>query len=285
MKTEIMKQMTHITGQRFGEERALYGSVGVHLTDCSFEGAEDGESALKESKNILVERTFCDLRYPFWHDDELTVRDCEMTEKCRAPLWYSSHICIENTKMHGVKALRECRNAVMHGCDIISPEFGWNSIGVTFERCTAAGEYFMFGGGDISMRETKFKGKYSFQYIKNAVIENCELDTKDAFWHAENVTVKNCTVTGEYLAWYAKNITFDHCRIKGTQPFCYCENLTLIDCEMIDCDLSFEKSTVTATVTTPILSVKNPTAGHIRAPRIEALIMDDPHAKAVIETE
>lgn len=63
-------------------------------------------------------------------------------------------------------------------------------------------------------------------------------------------------VKGEYLAWYSENITFENCKIIGTQPLCYCKNLKLIDCEMVDTDLSFERSEVEATLTAPIVSIK-----------------------------
>lgn len=46
-----------------------------------------------------------------------------MTEKCRAALWYSKNVEINDTRLHGIKALRECVNIKMRGCDIISPEF------------------------------------------------------------------------------------------------------------------------------------------------------------------
>ena len=51
------------------------------------------------------------------------------------------------------------------------------------------------------------KGKYSFQYIEDAVFEDCDFDTKDAFWHAKNVVVKTALSRGEYLAWYCENVT------------------------------------------------------------------------------
>ena len=114
------------------------------------------------------------------------------------------------------------------------------------------------------------------------MLENCTLDTKDAFWHAENVTLRNCTVKGEYLAWYAKNLTMIDCEISGTQPFCYCENLRLINCKMTDADLAFEKSTVEAEITTPVISIKNPTAGRITVPAVGELIIDAPDAKCEI---
>lgn len=44
--------MKIIENQTFDEERALYGSDGVMLEDCAFDGPADGESALKESRNI-----------------------------------------------------------------------------------------------------------------------------------------------------------------------------------------------------------------------------------------
>jgi hypothetical protein len=196
-----------------------------------------------------------------------------MTPTCRAALWYSDNVEILDSKLHGIKALRECRGVNIERCDVVSAEFGWMSGDVTVKNSRAEGEYFMFRGENLSFSELDFKGKYSFQYIKNAAFENCNLDTKDAFWHAENVTVKNSIVKGEYLAWYSKNLTLENCKIIGTQPFCYCEGLKLINCEMHECDLAFEKSSVEATVTTHIDSIKNPSSGYIEAPSAGEIIL------------
>lgn len=283
--------MTTIQHKIFDQERALYGSQNLLVRDCSFDGPADGESAFKECSHIQVEHCFFNLRYPFWHDHGLVIRECELTEKCRAALWYSDHITIENTKLHGIKALRECSNAVLRNCDILSPEFGWNSHCVEMEDCTSQSEYFMMRGTDLHFRNVAFQGKYSFQYIENSVFEHCKFDTKDAFWHAKNVVVRDCVVKGEYLAWYCENVTFDHCKIIGTQPLCYCKGLKLTDCQMVDTDLAFERSDVDATVTTPVVSIKNPLAGRITVPAVEEIIRDipeatgeiivDPHSQAV----
>ena len=267
--------MKTITNKTFDEERALYDSHNIEVRDCAFDGPADGESAFKECGDITVEHCFFNLRYPFWHDKGLRLTGSEMTELCRAALWYSHDIEITDTKLHGIKALRECGNVVMRSCDIISPEFGWSVSGLEMTDCTAESEYFMMRSTDLRFKNVRFKGKYSFQYIENSTFENCIFDTKDAFWHAKNVTVKNSVVMGEYLAWYCENVTFENCKIIGTQPLCYCKGLKLIDCEMIDTDLSFEKSEVEACVTTPIVSVKNPLSGHICAPSVGEIIRDD----------
>ena len=47
---------------------------------------------------------------------------------------------------------------------------------------------------------------------------------------------------------------------------------------MIDTDLAFERSEVEAVITTPVLSIKNPYAGHISVPEAGEIIMDDENA-------
>lgn len=268
--------------ETFDMERALYGEQGITVRDCKFDGPADGESALKEGRDIRVERCFLNLRYPFWHNNGLKISDSEMTELCRAALWYSNDVEISGVKLHGIKALRECGRVAMRGCDIVSPEFGWSVRGIRMERCTAESEYFMMRSENLHFSDVRLKGKYSFQYIENAVFENCIFDTKDAFWHAKNVTVRDSVVKGEYLAWYSEDVTFENCRITGTQPLCYCKNLKLVDCEMADADLCFEKSQVEAVITTPVDSIKNPLSGRIYVPAVGDVIMDDAAAKGEI---
>lgn len=264
------------------EERALYGSKGLILKNASFDGPADGESAVKECADIEAEGCFCNLRYPFWHVHGLKITDTEMTEFCRAALWYSDGIVIKDSKLHGIKALRECADAVIENCDIISPEFGWSVRGIKMTDSTAVSEYFMMRSEDIDFNNVTFKGKYSFQYIRNAVFENCNFDTKDAFWHGENITVKDSVIKGEYFAWYSHNLTLINCTIIGTQPFCYCTGLKLINCRMEGCDLAFEKSEAEAEITTKVDSIKNPYKGTITVPAVGEIIRDDPKSVGAV---
>ena len=167
--------MRTIQNQTFDEERALYGSDGIMVKDCSFDGPADGESAFKECRNVQVERSFFNLRYPFWHDHGLSIRNCEMTELCRAALWYSDHVTIENSKLYGIKALRECRNIAVRGCSIISPEFGWSSQDVRMEGCAVESEYFM-------MRSAGLQNFGSFVFASIApIVTGCVVDTTHSF--------------------------------------------------------------------------------------------------------
>lgn len=270
-----MEKLTIIKNKNFPNERDLYGADRIVLENCTFQGKEDGESALKEAKNITLKDCYMDLRYPLWHDDNVVLDNVTMTENCRAALWYTNRLTAKNCDMSGIKALRECRVADICGGRIISPEFGWKSENVSLTDIQVVSEYLFLLAKNLRLQKVDFKGKYSFQYVENALIENCVLDTKDAFWHSKNVTVKNSVVKGEYLAWYSENLTLINCKIIGTQPLCYCKGLKLINCTMEGTDFSFEYSDVEATIAGSILSVKNPRSGSITADKIEELIYTD----------
>jgi len=278
--------MMIIENKTFDNERALYGSRGLMVKGCSFDGPADGESAFKECKDIVAEGCYFNLRYPFWHDSGLVIRNSEMTPLCRAALWYSENITVLDTKLHGIKALRECKDISIEGCDIVSPEFGWFSEDISIRDTSCESEYFMLRSKRLDMKNVRLKGKYSFQYIEDSVFTDCVFDTKDAFWHAKNVTVRDSVINGEYLAWYCENVTFINCRIRGTQPLCYCKGLKLVDCIMEDADLCFERSETEAALVSPVISIKDPLKGRIVLPYAEEIIIDGEGFDCeIVETE
>ncbi len=264
-----------IQNKTYDEERALYHLEHADVVDCTFAGPADGESALKEARDVTVKNCTFSLRYPFWHTRSFQLIGSTLDEKTRAPIWYAEDGEIVDTTVTGVKCLRECDRMTLRGCDVTSPEFGWRCRGVNIVRSSIGGEYFLFEtrGGEID--GLHLKGKYSFQYTEDLHVKNSVLDTKDAFWHAKNVTVEDSEIKGEYLAWYSENLTLIRCHISGTQPLCYCKNLRLIDCTMEGTDLSFEYSDVEATVKGSIDSVKNPASGYIEADAIGEIILAD----------
>lgn len=274
--------MNVVENQTFDEERAFYGQEELRLKNCSFDGPADGESAIKECRDVQALNCYYNLRYPFWHVSNLVIEGGVMTDKCRAALWYTDHARIDGLTMSGIKALRECDTVTLHNCDVESPEFGWNCNSVVMQDVSVKSEYFMMNSSKLKFEGVKLNGKYSFQYVKGAIIDNCNFNTKDAFWHSENVTVKNSVIDGEYLGWYSKNLTLENCKISGTQPFCYCQGLKLINCEMYNCDLAFEKSEVDADVTTTVDSIKNPYSGRIVVAGCNEIILDDEKANAII---
>ena len=269
-----------IENKIYEEERALYHLQKATVKNCTFAGAADGESALKECRHIAVTGCRFALRYPLWHARDFLVENSKMEETARAPLWYCREGKIADTEILSVKCLRECEDITLEKCKILSPEFGWRCRKLKSKDCRIESEYFLFESRNVEIHSLDLHGKYSFQYTKEVEIEASVLDTKDAFWHSKNVPVRNSTVKGEYLGWYSEGLTLENCRIIGTQPLCYCKKLKLINCTMEQTDLAFEYSEVEAEINGEILSVKNPRSGFITADRIGEIITENSLVKS-----
>ena len=267
---------TEIIGKQFDEERALYALKNTDVVDCVFAGPADGESALKEARDVRLENCSFSLRYPLWHVRGFRLHDSRMDDKTRAAIWYAEDGRITDSNLGGIKALRECAGVEIRDCSIDSQEFGWKCRDISLVDSTVRGEYLFLDSRNVKLDRVKMQGKYSFQYMENLEIRSSILDTKDAFWHSKNVTVFDSVVKGEYLGWFSEGLTLVNCHIIGTQPLCYCKDLKLINCTMEGTDLSFEYSDVEAEIRGHVDSVKNPRSGWILLDSVGEIIREDP---------
>lgn len=192
--------MNIIENKTFDLERSLYNLKDTKVINCIFKGVNDGESVLKEAKDIELEKCSFSLRYPLWHNDNFKIYECDFDEYSRAPIWYSNNGEIRSCKITSIKALRECNDIKIKNGYIYSNEFGWKCKNIEVVKSRINSEYAFFDSKNIKLDNVSFSGKYSFQYIDNLEITNSFLNTKDAFWHSENVVVKDSVVKGEYLA-------------------------------------------------------------------------------------
>lgn len=265
-----------VSNKQFDEERALYNLQHADVEACVFAGPADGESVLKESRDIALFDCEFSLRYPLWHVKKFEMTNTKMDELTRAAIWYADDGVIRDSKLMGIKAVRECNRITLENCDVFSPEFGWKSKDITLKDTVIESEYIFFDSDNVTLDNVKMKGKYSFQYMNNLTITNSILDTKDAFWHSKNVTVKDSIVKGEYLAWFSEGLTLINCKIIGTQPLCYCKDLKLVNCTMEETDLSFEYSDVEADIIGHVDSIKNPRSGRIVVDSVGEIITEQP---------
>ncbi len=265
-----------IRGKQFDEERSLYHLQRSDVKNCIFAGPADGESVLKEARDIGVEDCTFSLRYPLWHVEGFRMKNSDMDELTRAAIWYAKDGIISGSHLGGIKAVRECSHIALDNCEICSQEFGWKSDYITLTDSTIESEYLFFDSSHVKLERVKMKGKYSFQYMEDLEITDSILDTKDAFWHSKNVTVRDSVVKGEYLGWFSEGLTLINCSIIGTQPLCYCKDLKLVNCTMEDTDLSFEYSDVEADIRGFVHSVKNPRSGRIVLDGVGEVIHEDP---------
>ena len=162
----------------YDAERSLYGLRDADVEDCVFAGPADGESVLKECHRFDVKGCRFSLRYPLWHAKDFSLTSSSMDELTRAALWYDERGRIENCDLSGIKALRECREISLTDCRIVSPEFGWKCDGIELRDSEISAEYLFLDSKNIKISGIKMKGKYSFQYTENVLIEDSDLDTR-----------------------------------------------------------------------------------------------------------
>lgn len=258
----------------FEGERPLFATNDIRLENVKF---YPGESAIKQCKNVEAEHCEFMCKYPFWHNENVLIENCLFTMYSRAAIWYTKNLRMINTKVEAPKMFREVDGLYLEKVKI--PNAGetiWNCRNITLRDVEArGGDYIFMNAENVDIENFKLQGNYSFQGAKNVVIRNAKLDTKDAFWETENVTVYDSEITGEFLGWHSKNLKLVNCKISGTQPLCYCDNLIMENCTMDEvCDLAFEYSTLEATINSPILSIKNPTSGHITCDSVGEIIFD-----------
>lgn len=261
-----------IIGKTYDEEHALYAMQDSSVEKCKFAGSADGESALKETRNIIVKDCDFELRYPIWHSQLFKMTNCRMTETCRAAIWYSSDGIVTDSELGGAKCFRECDNITIKNCKAKSSEFGWKCRNFEIDGLEIESEYMFLESKDLKVNNLQNTGKYSFQYTQNVHITNSTIRTKDALWHTKNSLVEDSTIESEYLAWYSDGLTLRNCVIIGAQPLCYCKNLKLENCKLVNCNLAFEYSDVNAEIDGEVLSVKNPRSGMIVADKFGEIV-------------
>lgn len=282
-----MNGLTEIKEKTLTGERALFRGADLQIVNCTF---EDGESPLKESKNVKISGSVFGWKYPVWYSENVTIENCEWKETGRAGVWYTKNMRVSDSVVDAPKNFRRCQNLTLENVRLTrAQETLWGCKDVNLSSVYVRGDYFGMNCDGVTCENLTIDGNYCFDGAKNVTIKNSVLNSKDSFWNSENVTCENCVIIGEYLGWNARNLTLKNCKIDSLQGFCYIENLTLIDCDLMSTDLCFEFcSNVNATVTSHIASVKNPISGKISAKSIGELILDgsviDP-TKTVIETE
>lgn len=268
--------MELIEGKEFGGERPLYCKHNLSLKNVTI---HVGESSLKETSDIEAVNCQFEGKYVFWECRRFQASHCKFTEGARSSLWYSEDGSLSDCLVEAPKMFRRMRGIRLKNCQFTNAqETLWDCDDVRIEDCRIENaDYLGMHTNNVCIDRYHQEGNYAFQYSKNVEIRNAVLNSKDALWESENVTVYDSEINGEYLGWYAKNLKLVRCHVTGEQPLCYCENLVMEDCTMgDDANLAFEYSSVEASIIGDVVSIKNPTSGHIRVSgNVGEIILDE----------
>ncbi len=254
-------------------ERVQFQCHNKEIVNCTF---TDGDSPLKEAKNINISSSTFKWKYPLWYAENINLIDSQIMEMGRSGIWYTENINVENTLIQAPKNFRRSENIKLNDVFFANAEETlWNCQDIEINNSNINGDYFAMNSKNIKIENVKMTGNYSFDGCENIEIHNSRLLSKDAFWNTNNVTVYDSVISGEYIGWNSKNLKFVNCTIESLQGFCYIENLELVNCKLLNTTGAFEYCTVNVESTTKIDSILNPISGTISAPSIGEVTFDD----------
>lgn len=265
--------MKEVANKFLSGERALFNSSDMLIKDTIF---DDGESPLKESRDIELMGCMFKWKYPLWYCKNITANDCHWFDMARAGVWYTDNITVTNAMIEAPKNFRRCKNLSLNNVDFFNAEETlWHCDEVVLYNVRAKGDYFAMNSNNMKIENLRLDGNYSFDGCKNVEIRNSVLLSKDAFWNSDNITVYDSFISGEYLGWNASNLTLINCTIESLQGLCYIDNLVMKNCKLVNTTLAFEYASVDAEIVGGIDSVLNPTSGTIKADKIGTLIIQE----------
>jgi len=279
--------MDIIKDRIFEGERAEFWAQNKRYEACTF---RNGESPLKESRDIALAGCAFEWKYPLWYAHRICVEGSTLKETARSGIWYTHDISILDSLIEAPKTFRRAEGIKLERVEMPNAkETLWSCKDITLSDVKAAGDYFGMNSEHIRVRNLHLDGNYCFDGASDVVVEDSYLNSKDSFWNCTDVVVKNSTIIGEYIGWNTRNLTLENCTIESLQGLCYIKGLKLINCQLKGTSLSFEYCEDIDADIDQVDSVFNPTSGIIRARSIRQLVQDpskvDPKATQIIIKE
>ncbi len=265
-----------IKDQSFGGERPLFAQHDLRLENVTI---TEGESGIKCCSNIEADRCRFIGKYPWWHVNGSLITNCYFEVGSRSAIWYSNYMVMRDSVIDAPKFFREMRGLTLENVQLNdADETFWRvrDLKIRNVRLQGGTYPFMFCE-NVDVDGLESNSNYVFQYVRNAVVRNARITTKDAFWETENVTIYDSVLEGEYLGWHSKNLRLVRCYIAGEQPLCYIDGITLEDCTFDPaCDRAFEDSrNINASIKGCITEIKNPVSGIIKADKVGSVTIDE----------
>lgn len=262
-----------IKNKIYSGERSLFATSDASIEGCVF---KDGESPLKESKNLKLNKCTFEWKYPLWYCKNVYIKESTLKETARSGIWYIDGIQMDGCNIEAPKTFRKGKHIVINASKMPNAkETLWGCEDIHVHTTYINGDYFAYNSVDVEVDNVTIDGNYAFDSCKNVTVRNSILNSKDAFWNCENVTIINCRIIGEYIGWNTKNITIINSHIESHQGLCYIKGLKMRNCTLEKSDLTFEYcEEIDAQINSVVDSIKNPTSGYIFVRGVKQLIMD-----------
>ena len=224
--------MKNIDGGIFEGERALFFAEDTNITNATF---RNGESPLKESKNITLENCKFEWKYPLWYSKKIKAKNIVFEETARSGVWYAEGVTIKDSTILAPKTFRYSRWPSLFGVDMPNADEAlWHCSAVTLNTVKAKGESIGLGLKSGTVLRSTLQGDFLFDGCENVRIEESDLESYSGFCNsyksefikvrvkgdrffggAENVKVYDSRFVGKYVLRGASDLQLDNVYVEG----------------------------------------------------------------------
>jgi hypothetical protein len=126
-------------------ERTLFHGEGLDISHSVF---RDGESPLKESRDVKLHDSSFEWKYPLWYTRQAEVRGGELLDTARSGIWYTHGIAMTDTLIAAPKTFRRSSDITLdHVSMPNAQETLWTCEHVAMSDVQANGDYFGMNSG------------------------------------------------------------------------------------------------------------------------------------------
>ena len=133
--------MKEIINKHLEGERSLFRCQDAFIKDCIF---ANGESPLKEGRNLLVDGCTFDYKYPLWYGKGHEVKNCTFHLRSRSGIWYTDDSYFHDLDIQAPKEFRRCNNIRLENIVFsLAEETLWNCTKIKRKNIQVKGDYFV----------------------------------------------------------------------------------------------------------------------------------------------
>lgn len=148
----------------FDGERPLFKEHGAQITDTTF---GEGESPLKEARNIDLNDVVFKWKYPLWYDKHIKVNDSIFETMSRSGIWYTDDIEINNSALQAPKLFRRASNIKLNNVHFAdAEETMWTCKDIKMKDVEVNGNYFGKDSENIYAENLNVVGNYVLMVLR-----------------------------------------------------------------------------------------------------------------------
>lgn len=154
-------------------------------------------------------------RSGIWYTKNITMSGCNI--EAPKTFRRSENILLRSVRMPNAhETLWSCRDVNLFDCEINGDYFGMNSVGITADGITINGNYAFDGGMNICIKNSTLISKDAFWNVENVVVENSRIIGEYLGWNSSHVRFVNCQIESNQGLCYMKNVVLENCELVNT---------------------------------------------------------------------